>query len=116
MRKKYLNSEKFSDIGVGKTFGVYRVYRQRRIRGFRATGETRHVPEVSWELGSKVPPTKKLKSLRLRPTIFREWPNFVCKKNQTSNLRGSMSGLNRIFTGEMSVLNRILTLAPLGSG
>ena len=31
---------------------------QRRIRGFKATGETMHVPEVSWELGSKVPPTK----------------------------------------------------------
>ena len=31
---------------------------QRRIRGFKATGETRRVPEVSKELGSKAPPTK----------------------------------------------------------
>ena len=70
---------------------------QRRIRGFRATGETRQVPEVSWKLVSKVPPTK---NWRIWPTIFRAWPQFVYK-NKTSNARGSISGLNRIFAGEI---------------
>ena len=57
---------------------------QRRIRGFRAAGETMRVPYVSWELGSKVPPTKK-NSADL-PAIFRKWPNCVYKKK--SNVRG----------------------------
>ena len=33
----------------------------------------------SWELGSKVPPDQKRKSLRIWLTIFREWPTFVYK-------------------------------------
>ena len=43
---------------------------QRRIRGFRATGETRHVPEVSWELGSTVPPTNNWKLCGFGPLFF----------------------------------------------
>ena len=68
---------------------------QRRIRGFRATGETRHVPAApgSWDLRYLLPKTE---------TIFREWANFVYLQNkETSNLKRSMSSLNRIFIGEI---------------
>ena len=42
---------------------------QRRYRGFRVTGETRHVSEASWRH-----PYQKLKSLQIWPTIFRDIP------------------------------------------
>ena len=60
-------------------------YPQRRIRGFRVTGETRHVPAVSWELGPEVPPPKTAKSADLA--------HYICLFNGKipSNFRGSKS-------------------------
>ena len=53
---------------------------QWRIRGFRAAGETRHMPEVSWALRigtqGRYPYQKTEKSVDLT-SIFREWPHFV---------------------------------------
>ena len=65
-----------------------------------------YLPEVSWELGSRCPLPKTEKSSDLAH-YFSGVAKFGYKKNQTSNVGGSMSGLNRIFTGEMSGLNRI---------
>ena len=73
---------------------------KQRIRGFRVTGETRHVTEVSWELGSEVPLPKIEKYADLAH-YFWEMAKFCVQKNKTSNVRGSISGLNRIFTGEI---------------
>ena len=53
----------------------------------------------SWDLILRYP-YQKLKSLRILPTIFGSG-QILWTENQTSNVRGSMSGLNRIFTGEI---------------
>ena len=83
---------------MGLVFG----FCQRRIRGFRATGEARYVPEVTWALGS----TKNWKSPQIWPTsYFSGVAKFYVQKNQTSNVRGSMSDMNRIFTGEILPVN-----------
>ena len=70
----------------------------RRIRGFGATGETRHVSKVSQELGPKVPLPKTENSADLTH-YFSGVATFCVKK---SNIGGSTSGLNWLFTGEIS--------------
>ena len=62
-------------------------------------GETRHVPYVSWELGAKakVPKTEKFADLA---HYFSGMAKFLYTKSKTSNVRGSISGLNRIFMGK----------------
>ena len=49
------------------------------IRGFRATGETRHVSEVSWELGRKVP-LPKTEKCGFGPLSFGSGQIFSKKK------------------------------------
>ena len=80
---------------------------QRRIRGFRATGETRHVPKSpeSWKLSLRYSVQKKTeKSADLAP-YFSGVAKFYLQKSQTSNVRGPMSGLDLIFTGEIPPVN-----------
>ena len=73
---------------------------QRRIRTFRATGETRHVPEApgSWDLRYPLPKTEKSADLA---HYFSGVAKFCAQNKETSNLKGSLSGLNRIYTGEI---------------
>ena len=72
---------------------------QRRIRGFRAPGETRHVSVISRKLGPKVPKIEKSADL---VHYFSGVVSFCVNRNPTSNLRGSTSGrLNWLFTGEI---------------
>ena len=73
---------------------------QRRIRGFRATGETRHVPAApgSWDLGYPLTKTEKSPDLA---HYFSRVAKFCVQNKETSNLKRSMSGLNRIFTGKI---------------
>ena len=51
----------------------------------------------SWELGSKVPPTKNGKSADLAH-YFSGVAKFCVQNRETSNLKRSMSVLNRLFT------------------
>ena len=59
---------------------------QRRIRGFRATGETRHVSEVCWELGRKVSLPKTEKSADL-VHYFSGVAKFLVKKKSNIELK-----------------------------
>ena len=74
--------------------------KQRRIRSFRATGETRHVPGApgNWDLRYPLPKTEKCADLA---HYFSEVAKLCVQNKETSNLKRSMSGLNWIFTGEI---------------
>ena len=52
----------------------------------------------SWALRYPLPKTEKSSDLA---HYFSGVVTFCVQKNQTSNLRGSMSGLNQVFTGEI---------------
>ena len=72
----------------------------RRIRGFRATGETRHVPGApgSWDLRYSLQKTEKSADLA---HYFSRVAKFCVQNKETSSLKRSMSGLNRIFYWEI---------------
>ena len=79
------------------------LWSQRRIRGFRDRywgNQARTRSLLSWELESKVPRPKTEESADL-VQYFSGVAKFREHKNQTSNVRGSISGLNRIFTREI---------------
>ena len=60
---------------------------QRRVRGSRATGETRHVPEAPGSWDSRHPLLKNEKSADLAH-YFSEEVTFCERKKITSTLRG----------------------------
>ena len=68
---------------------------QRRIRGFRATGETRHVTKVSWELRSKVPPTKNWKVCGFGPLFYGRGQILCAKKLK----HPTWEGRSQVWTG-----------------
>ena len=76
---------------------------QRRIRGSQGSGllgkqDIYQKSPGSWEL-STYPLLTTENSANLAH-YFREWP-ILRTRNKTSNVRGSISVLNRIFTGEI---------------
>ena len=51
-------------------------------------------------VGTKGTPYQKLKSLRIWPTIFREWPNFVYKKSNIERERVNVRSGSAFYWGK----------------
>ena len=91
---------RFPTLSVRILVVTYFLSSQRRIHGFRATGETRHVftrGPGSWNVRYPLPKMEKSADLA---HYFSGVAKFCVQNKETSNLKRSMSGLNRIFTGK----------------